>query len=403
MMVQKELPKILYIEKPSVVGGTITGLYETIRGLIAKGNFEPVMLFHGPNPYREKFKELNVQTIVLDETPPAPPVPSTRDIGKSIGRYSSALATAYRLARKSQLVWRKDRPLAQRVSQIIKDEAIDLVHHNNHLVSNRDTILGARFAGVPQVCHVRMLTEFDAVERWIGRSVDRFVYMSTAIEKQYQALGVPSSQGQVVYDSFEFGTRSQKEDHNELRQEFGLCENDYVISNVGRFDWWKGQDYFIKAMKQVVQSYSNTKALLVGEPDQTPKSVAHYDKMQQLLKELDLTNNVIITGFRSDVPQIMAASDLIVHSASEPEPFGRVVVEAMAAQRPIIATAAGGVLDIVTDQVTGLLVPPKDDDAMGRAILNLIEDKDRGKRMGELGQEDVASRFSVERHINQIE
>ena len=125
--------------------------------------------------------------------------------------------------------------------------------------------------------------------------------------------------------------------------------------------------------------------------------------MQRLMTDLNLKDNIIITGFRSDVPQIMAASDLIVHSASEPEPFGRVVVEALAAQRPIIATAAGGVLDIVKDQETGLLVPPKDSKAMGEAIHCLIKDRERGQRMGELGHEDVKDRFSVERHIQQIE
>ena len=92
-------------------------------------------------------------------------------------------------------------------------------------------------------------------------------------------------------------------------------------------------------------------------------------------------------------------SDLIVHSASEPEPFGRVVVEAMLAARPVVATAAGGVLDIVEDRVTGLTVPPKDAPAMAGAIQYLLQNPATARTMGQRAQEAARTRFSVEQHV----
>ena len=90
-----------------------------------------------------------------------------------------------------------------------------------------------------------------------------------------------------------------------------------------------------------------------------------------------MSDRVILTGVRSDIPRIMAASDIVVHSASEPEPFGRVIVEAMAAGRPVVATAAGGVLDIIEDQVTGLLVPSKNVTLMAKAIQQFLQNEEQ--------------------------
>ena len=166
-MKQTKPKRILYIEKPSDIGGSITGLYETIRSLDKK-RYEPIMLFHGPNPYREKFQALDVKVIVLSETKPPPAVASVRDIAASLSQYGTWLGTAYRTAKQSYIIARKDRPVARKIADLIKAEDIDLVHHNNHLAGNRVTVLAGKMAGVRQISHVRMLTEFGIPERISG-------------------------------------------------------------------------------------------------------------------------------------------------------------------------------------------------------------------------------------------
>ena len=153
--------RVLYIEKPSCVGGSVTGLYELVRSL--KGScYEPVILFHGPNAYRERFRTLGAQVLTLSEEAPAVPVTvSRRDIAASLSRYSNSLAETYRVAKQIYLVARQDWPLARQVAGLIKAEAIDLVHHNNDLSTNRATILAALLVGVPQICHVRTLDRFS--------------------------------------------------------------------------------------------------------------------------------------------------------------------------------------------------------------------------------------------------
>jgi glycosyltransferase involved in cell wall biosynthesis len=393
----------LYIEQPSKIGGSVIGLYELVRGL-EQSRYEPLVLFHGPNPYREQFRALGVPVFTLtDQAPTARVTSQRRDIAASLGRYSAKAAAAYRLARWAQLVVRRDWPVARRVARLIKNENIDLVHHNNGMSTNRSTIMAGRLAGVSQVCHARGLEGFAPFERYLARSVDTFIYMSTAIEKLYHDLGIPPDKGTVVYDAFDDKVYENDGHAAALRTEFKLADQVRVISNVGRLDWWKGQEYFLQALAEVTSSHPNVKALIVGTPDPTHLSQAYFEKLKRMVIDLRLSDHVIFTGFRSDVPALMSASDIVVHSASEPEPFGRVVVEAMLAGRPVVATAAGGVLDIVKDQVTGLLVPPKDATAMAQAMRQLLEDRGQAETMGQRARENATERFSIEKHISKVQ
>jgi len=377
-------------------------LYELVRGLDTS-LYEPLALFYGPNPYRERFRAHGVKVITLSEQAPTatPPAGSQRDIAASLSRYSDWLADGYRTAKNVYLLVQRDWPLAQRVARIIKDEAIDLIHHNNSL--NRASVLAARLAGVPHICHVRKLHDLPFVDRYLARSVDFFIYISRAVEQCYRSQGIPASKGQVVYNPINIKAFTQADHSAELRTELGLTDQNLLISNVGRLDWWKGHDDFLRAIAEVTRSQPNAKALVVGACDSAPENQAYYQGLQQLVTDLGLSRHVIFTGFRTDIPRIMAASDIVVHSASEPEPFGRVIVEAMAAGRPVVATAAGGVLDIVEDRVTGLLVPPRNAALMAKAIQQLLQDREQAETMGQRAQQRAQERFSIKQHVTAIQ
>lgn len=394
--------RILYIEKPTFVGGSVISLYELVRGLDTS-RYEPLVVFYGPNPYCDRFRAVGVSVITLNDQPPVAVAVtgSQRDIAASLSRYGDWLATGYRAAKQVYLLARRDWPLARRLARLIKEEVIDLVHCNNSL--NRAAVVAARLVGVPCICHVRMLHELSFVDRYLARYVNSFVYISRAVERCYRSQGIHAGKGHVVYDPFDLEAFKQIDHTDESRAEFGLADQDWLISNVGRLDWWKGHDYFLQAMAEVIQSHPNAKALIVGAPDPTPLSQAYYQRLQQLVTDLRLSGHVIFTGFRTDVPRIMAASDIVVHSASEPEPLGRVIVEAMAAGRPVVATGAGGVLDIIEDQVTGLLVPPKNAALMARAIQQLLRNREEAEMMGRRAKQQAKRRFSVRQHVTAVQ
>jgi glycosyltransferase involved in cell wall biosynthesis len=369
--------------------------------------YEPVVLFYTSNPYASRFKAIGVRVINLCEhelTAAAVSSGSSRPgIAARLSHVAGWLSEIYLAVREVYVLMQYDRPWVQRVVRLLKDERIDLVHHNNSLSSNRATVIAAWLTNVPQVCHVRGLSEYSWVERCLVRSVDAFIYISEAVAELYGSLGVPQNKGHVIYNPVNVGAFESVNPGDVLRSEFGLDNQTHLISNVGRLDWWKGHDYFLQAMAKVVQSYPNTKALIVGTPDMRHSSQAYYQRLQKLVTDLRLSEHVVFTGFRTDIPDIMAASDIVVHSASEPEPFGRVIVEAMASARPVIATAAGGVLEIIEDQVDGLLVPPQDDATMAEAIEHLLQNKGEAEVMGQRARQSVKKRFSVARHTAAVQ
>jgi glycosyltransferase involved in cell wall biosynthesis len=389
--------RILYVQRPNG-GGTATGLYDLVRTLDTS-LYEPVVLFYRANRFCERFRHLGARVLVLEGPTSARPLPGP------IRGVVSGLRTSRRLKQLNRLV-RNDWPLARRIARLIRQEAVDLVHHNDNPRADRASIIAARLAGMPQICHVRALGEyFRPIDRRLSSWVSSYIYMSRVIERHWRdAIGIAADRGEVVYDPFDFtalgdGDRASPR----LRAEFGLAEDARVISNVGRLVPWKGQDVFLQAMSEVVRAYPNVRVLIVGAPNPQPAGQDYYQRLERLTVRLGLSGHVIFTGHRSDIPEIMAASDIVVHSASEPEPFGRVVVEAMAAARPVVATAAGGVLEIVDDQETGLLVPLEDPAAMAGAIRQLLGDPPKAGAMGRRARQEVRRRFAPTRFVEAME
>jgi glycosyltransferase involved in cell wall biosynthesis len=171
---------------------------------------------------------------------------------------------------------------------------------------------------------------------------------------------------------------------------------------VGRLVPWKGQEVFLRALARVAPHVPNLKALIVGEPD-PPTETAYLQQLLTLTQKLGLSDIVRFTGFQSDIPAVMASLDVLVHSSSSPEPFGIVVIEGMAAGKPVVATSAGGVLDIIKDGQSGLLVPPEDDRAMAEAILELARDQDLAVRMGAEARQRVVTRFTAVQYAQAVQ
>jgi glycosyltransferase involved in cell wall biosynthesis len=124
--------------------------------------------------------------------------------------------------------------------------------------------------------------------------------------------------------------------------------------------------------------------------------------LRQLTIDLGLSQKVIFTGHRDDVHRVLSALDLLVH-CSHAEPFGRVLIEAMAAGRPVVAFADGGVPEIVVHGTTGLLVPPGDEQALAEAMIELLADRDRSLRLGDEGRRRVELHFTAQQTARAIE
>jgi glycosyltransferase involved in cell wall biosynthesis len=395
--------KILYFQKPNL-GGTVTGLHDLISG-IDKNMFEPVLLFFNQNPYKEKFEKLGIKVITLNECVLSNnlthKLTNKRDIAAYLRKYRNTLAEGYKNTKEFYNFFKNDLITAFRIVRIIRTEKIDILHNNNNLPGDRAAVLAGFISHIPQICHIRTLRELLFIDKILSRKVNNFIYMSKAIQSLYIKSGINPKRGLLIYDGFntkDFDNINKVQIKN-LQSEFKLNEEDFVVSNVGRLDWWKGHEYFIGALKNVIKLYPSTKALIVGPVHESPEGYEYFKTLKDKIEKFHIKKNVIFTGQRFDIPSIMKISDIIVHSASEPEPFGRVIVEGMLAEKPVIATSAGGVRDIIDDKVSGIL----DSKSMANAIKFFIQNPEEKKKIAKKARQIAKKRFSINKNSSKVQ
>jgi glycosyltransferase involved in cell wall biosynthesis len=177
------------------------------------------------------------------------------------------------------------------------------------------------------------------------------------------------------------------------RRALGLAEDAFVVGVFSRISPWKGQHVLLEALKRLphVQAIVVGGALF-GETD-------YLRELERRAREPALAGRVHFLGFREDVAALMQAVDVVAHTSTSPEPFGRVVVEGMLARRPVIATATGGVVEIVEHRVDGLLVMPGDPAALAEAISAVAGDAALRARLATAGREKAAHDFSLARMV----
>jgi glycosyltransferase involved in cell wall biosynthesis len=364
----------------------------------------------------KRMHECKVQTYFLSKNPrtdvsrlssPSDTPTQDQDIGRWLAsRLGTGASRTYHWLRAHYRYLREVRPRIRPLVRLIRENEIDLVHHNNGLRSAKAAALAARSAGVPCVCHVRGFTNLRPYDLKFARSVDLFVYISSAVEQFCHRQGI-SSTGIVVHnvvDLDEFSAPQAHDGHAQaVRDEFGWSHATPLVGVVGRLDWWKGHETFLEAVAKATARVNGLRALIIGAAMDSVRNRQYYRDLQAMTRALGLDNKVVFTGFRSDIPRLMSALDVVVLSSSTPEPFGRVVIEGMAAGKPVVATAAGGVLDIIQDGIDGQLVPIQDAQAMSQAIVELILDPQKAKRMGQAARRRVEAKFTLPRQVATME
>jgi glycosyltransferase involved in cell wall biosynthesis len=247
-----------------------------------------------------------------------------------------------------------------------------------------------------------LLTHFDKA---FARFVDAYIYISNDLAEHHIAQGEPEYKGIVIHNGLDLQAFTRTYDSTLIRSELSITSDEILVGLPGRISYWKGQDYFLEAIAEVTKQIPNLKGLIIGGlfDNSFGHDRRYFRKLQSLLKSLNLVDKILFTGLRSDMPRVLSALDVVVHASIVREPFGLVIIEGMAAGKPVIATGAGGVLDIIEDGVNGMLVPCKDSKAMAQAILHVISNKAKAKQMGLAARRHVANKFSVQRQVTAVQ
>jgi glycosyltransferase involved in cell wall biosynthesis len=179
-----------------------------------------------------------------------------------------------------------------------------------------------------------------------------------------------------------------------------------ILSHIAQIAPWKGQEVSIRALALLRRRDLDVQLWIAGEVKDTDRGSAvinraYYRSLKDLVHELDLADSVVFLGEVKDVPELLAQSDLLLLPSTE-EPFGRVVVEAMAAGCPVIATAVGGPSEVITHGVDGWLLLPADVELWAEQIRGILADPGALRRVSCVARERVAGRFTVEAHVRRV-
>lgn len=287
-----------------------------------------------------------------------------------------------------------------RIIKLIQKRQIALMHINaaNVLAAG----IASKLYGIPCVWQVHeILTPRIVgyiVNLLISLMADRIVVISQPIAKTFPSWA--QRKIEVIHNGVDVEKFHPAISGLRIRKELGIPSESPVIGMVGRFVPRKGHRIFIKACAKVAEKYPDAHFIMVG---QTFPAYANYlEKIKQLVGELELSSKMHFSFWRTDIPEVTASLNIAVLASTMPEGFGLVMIEAMAMGKPVVATKIGGVTDIVTKDV-GYLVPPRDDQAMASAFIELLSDKEMSKRRGEAGRKRILSHFTLGKSATQME
>src|SRR5438270_3165286 len=294
---------------------------------------------------------------------------------------------------------------ARALRKIIKERKIALVHTNTNTILA--SAIAARITRLPHIWSIHELVLEPALVRSSlhflnPRMATKVVTVSGAV-RDHMLKDAPQ-----FADRFEFipgsidvqpflnaGGRSR------VRGEWRVDDDELLVGMAGRVTRWKGQSVFAEMAKLLLQRYPKVKFAAVGGVFDT--ETEYMERFKEQVRTLGIERNFIIEDFRVDMPDVFAAFDIFVLPSTLPEPFGLVVLEAMASGKPVVATAPGGPSETVIDGETGYLVDPSDPKGTAAAVEKLLVDPERRARMGAAGRKRVCEVFSLPRYVKDFE
>ena len=296
-------------------------------------------------------------------------------------------------------------PLINKVIKISQD--YDLIYAN----TQKALVVGAianLFTHRPLIYHLHdilSLDHFSKTNRQIAVTLaNRFASLvianSQATKTAFIKAGGKPEIVEVVYNGFQLQNYEIAESNiNQIRQNLGI-EQQFVVGHFSRLSPWKGQHILIEALTHCPE---NVTAILVGDA-----LFGEKDYVQQLHKqvaELGLEKRVKFLGFQAEIVPLMKACDLITHTSISPEPFGRVIVEAMLCRKPVIAAKAGGAIELIEHQKTGWLFTPGNSLELAENINNCRQHPELGETIAQQAKIVASQRFdltTINQQISQL-
>ena len=375
--------RVLFLNHVGVMGGAEHSLLDLLARLDAESRV--VLLSHGP--LVEKLRALDVGVLVLKGSDGLISLGKETSFLKRLGAARHLPRIVHRLA--AQTKWADVIYVNSKKALLFGALASQLVR--------RPLIWHQRDAmHVPSSLPLRGYLSERMLLLLLNRYAARIISVSQAAADTFVAAGGRDDLPVVIYNGLDPAAYPSSEDPAVLRIKAGLPVNVPLVGCFGRLTEWKGQAVILEALARLPTVHvALVGGAILGESD--------YEAALRLKAEqLGLAKRVHFLGHREDVPALMRAVDVVVHPSIEFDPCPRVVLEALHSARPLVATATGGVPELVEAGVTGLLVPPKDSKALALALECVLRDPVLAAQLASAGRERALRDFTLDRVVSQV-
>ncbi len=290
------------------------------------------------------------------------------------------------------------------LSRLIESLDVDLIHANSYRIGIPLSVI-ARRSGTPIIWHIRDIPNSGFKKRLLSRVLglaDRVIFISYAVRDA--VCHGQQSHCVVIWNGVDIDAFTAPPSET-VRWNWGATAETCVFCVVGQLVPWKGQDNVIRAFAQLPNDIDARLVIIGGVtaiPWQSGGGESYDAVLHRLAEELGVAERVRFLGRREDVAELLSSADVYVHASTQPEPFGRTIVEAMAAQLPVIAPSWGGIPEIVHQGATGLLYPPNDVSALAADMHYAACNRSVMAGYGQSGRQVAQERFSIDLHVNNI-
>lgn len=392
LMKDKKL-RVLYIEEnqDGTTGGSHICLLDVIRSL-DKSKVEPFVMFYETHRLINEFYDQNARVFVFDR-------PRAIELGKiSCFKIFSKVPWLLKIPQAAVNILRTDVFAFFYFVFFLLRHRIQIIHLNNTVFAGPFWTVAAKLTATKVVVHERTrLGWVPWLNKFHHRWVDFIFGVSNSTKDYLEESGVDVSRYATLYDRIDMEKFSAVRtcDRDAVRKKISVEPDQPLIGIVGNLQRWKGQMTVVKAVEKLVSGYPQIQCRLIGDSsNQTTDDVVYFKELNETISLLGLENNVTLTGHRPDVPDLLNALDIFIHASLTPEPYGLVVLEAMAMGKAVIASNEGGPVEMIEDRISGVLIEPGDPECLAQAIDSLLENPEKRRQMGEKALERVNTHFA---------
>lgn len=370
----------LFIEDSRAFGGAVTSLLELLRN-IDRSRIRPHLIHSSKHPLFATFDDVCWHRHVP---------------GPGVGLPKSVRPLAKRLNLDAAIAARAIRRAAQQLRP-----AVYVL--NNDVIVNRAGLLAARLSGLPVVCHERgILNNEPRLFAFLKGWVDEYIAVSERGAQAMREYGIDDRSLSLVYEGFDLGRFHRPPDDllHDLRRELQIPDGALVVLLPGIVIEWKGQHVLLEAIPEVARQVPAVVFLFAGSTayDRDP----YLDGLLHRSATLGLSETAQFLGHRSDILDLMYLADVVVHTSTSPEPFGRVIVEGMLCGKPVVATDIGGPKEIIKSGQTGILLPPGDPAALSTTLVELLQSPDLREALGSRAMSHAQANYGIDRHAEAV-